>query len=146
MECISTCQEDTEHIGNTIATQYIMSGNIIALTGDIGAGKTTLTKAIGTTLGIQKDMITSPTFSIMNVYPISNPTTDITTLIHIDTYRLNSIDELIDIGIQDYIGKPNTLTIIEWPEQAMPLLQEYHVIHIHIQAIKETTRKIIVTP
>lgn len=117
------------------------AGQIITLTGDLGAGKTTFTKGIAQALGVHQE-ITSPTFAIMNVYDTSHP--NIKKLVHIDTYRLKSTTELIGIGAEDYIGAPDTLTIIEWPELAAPLLAEKDQLEISLAHQDSHTRIITV--
>ncbi len=99
---------------------------ILALAGDLGAGKTTLTKEIAKQLGITETVI-SPTYVIMKSYPITIPkpyTLDATTLVHIDAYRLESDDELARLGWSELISDPKNLIIIEWPEKVKNLIPE----------------------
>ncbi len=95
----------------------LTGGDIVLLHGELGAGKTTLTKGIARGLGV-KDDIVSPTFTLMNVYE-----GNALTLVHVDTYRLENEQDLIDIGIQDYLGSPDTVCIIEWPQKIQGLLK-----------------------
>ena len=97
----------------------LSEGSVLLLNGELGAGKTTLVKALGSGLGIKKT-ITSPTFTLMNIYSIENHET-FHTLCHIDTYRIEDIKDFREIGIDAYIGQPGVLTIVEWPEK----VQEY---------------------
>lgn len=90
---------------------------VIFLKGDLGAGKTTFTKAFAQALNIEEE-ITSPTFVILKRYPITNmgdlfPFTD---LIHVDAYRLKSFAELQQIKFDEYLYKPTNLILLEWPE------------------------------
>jgi tRNA threonylcarbamoyladenosine biosynthesis protein TsaE len=86
-------------------------GDIILLTGDLGAGKTTLTQAIGTGLEVPDHCyITSPTFSLLHEYPGRIP------LYHMDLYRLAGEEEIEELGFEEYIYG-NGLTVIEWPER-----------------------------
>ncbi len=94
------------------------------LHGELGAGKTTFTKGIAQGLDI-KDQITSPTFTLMNVYKNGR-------LVHIDTYRLKNAQELIDIGAEDYIGNPDSISVIEWPEKIKKLLTTKRFISVHL--------------
>lgn len=87
---------------------------VVTLSGDLGAGKTTLTQHIGKTLGIETH-ITSPTFVIMKRYETRHDIFD--TLIHIDAYRLSSWVDLEMLDISKWIHRPGTLIIIEWPEK-----------------------------
>jgi tRNA threonylcarbamoyladenosine biosynthesis protein TsaE len=133
---------------NTIAKEFAKSlhgGDIVLLHGDLGAGKTTFTKGIAEALGVE-DTITSPTFTLMNVYPIKNSKFEIQNLIHIDTYRLEDAAELVDIGVEDYLGDPNTVCLIEWPEKIKNLLQGKKVVDIFFEHAgeDENTRKITI--
>lgn len=95
------------------------SATVLTLTGDLGAGKTTLTKAIGKTLGVTETMI-SPTFVIMKRYSMQNEHFD--TLIHIDAYRLETPQEILSLGWNSIIENPRNLLIIEWPEKISAIL------------------------
>lgn len=95
-----------QHIG-TVA----QAGDIILLNGDLGAGKTTLTQAIGKGLQVPANCyITSPTYSLLHEYPGRIP------LYHMDLYRLSGEEEIEELGFEEYIYGQG-LTIIEWPER-----------------------------
>lgn len=113
--------EDMSLAGNTIA-ESLTAGDIITLTGDLGTGKTTLSKGILAYFGIDPVTVTSPTFSIMNVYATTANNDHIKQIVHIDTYRLNEAEELLDIGVEEYLHDAGTLTIIEWPEKVEHIL------------------------
>lgn len=113
-------------------TMMLEGGEILTLSGDLGAGKTTFTKGLADGLGVS-DTITSPTFSLMNVYPVTNHD-QIKTLVHIDTYRLEQEDELLVIGVEDYLADPETVVIIEWPGRVKGLLEKYKTIDIWIKS------------
>jgi inorganic pyrophosphatase len=87
--------------------------------------------------------ITSPTFALMNVYKIQDSKFKIQTLVHIDTYRLKNEQELLEIGAEDYIGQPNTITIIEWPEKIEDILISKPLKTITIEHQPKNTRKIL---
>lgn len=142
MERIARSEEETKKIGKDIASE-LKGGDIVALHGDLGAGKTTLVKGIAEGLGI-KEEITSPTFTLMNVYKIKNNELKIKELAHIDTYRLKNEQELIDIGVEDYLGAPDTICIVEWPEKIANLLRDKVVKYILIEHASETKRKIVI--
>ena len=89
----------------------------------------------------------------MNIYEIRNSTPlqnnqelEIRNLIHIDTYRLEHEQELIDIGAEDYLGQADTVCVVEWPEKIATLLEHKHVINIHIEHVSEQERNITVSP
>lgn len=99
----------------------LRGGDVLALSGNLGSGKTTFTQGLARALGIVVN-VTSPTFVLMNIYELLKPINGIDGLCHIDTYRLESAQELQTIGAEEYIGRPDTLTIIEWPEKVKNLL------------------------
>ena len=97
---------ETRQIGYKIA-QILPNGSVVALLGDLGAGKTTLVRGVANGLNI-REVVQSPTFNIMKIYLKGDRP-----LIHIDAYRLNDVNT--DIGLEEYIGSENGLTMIEWP-------------------------------
>ncbi|MEK7623903.1 MAG: tRNA (adenosine(37)-N6)-threonylcarbamoyltransferase complex ATPase subunit type 1 TsaE [Patescibacteria group bacterium] len=141
MEYTSTAASETRSIGNDLA-KSLHGGDILVLYGDLGAGKTTLVKGIAEGLGVKED-VTSPTFTLMNVYGIQNEEFRMKNLIHIDTYRLKDEQELINIGAEDYLGTPDTICIIEWPEKIEGLLKDKKIKKIRIEHVDENKRKII---
>ena len=105
MEYIVTTVDETYKIGELIGS-LVNSGDIICLIGDLGTGKTHLTKGIAKGLDI-KDNITSPTFTIVNEY------TGRLKLYHFDVYRVNDPDEIEAIGFDEYIFSDG-VSVIEW--------------------------------
>ncbi len=93
----------------------LTGGEVIALSGELGAGKTVFAKGIALGLGITQ-VITSPTFVLMKVYPVLGHET-VTTFCHIDAYRLSSGHDLLAVGADEYIEKLGVVTLIEWPER-----------------------------
>lgn len=87
---------------------------VVALQGELGAGKTTLTQAIAAELGVE-EIVTSPTFVIAKWYKTNS--IDFYTLVHIDAYRVESEDELKPLGFLELLKQPRALVIIEWPEK-----------------------------
>ena len=132
--------EETEKIAEELSATF-SGGDIVLLYGNLGAGKTALTKAIGKALGVTEE-VTSPTFAIMNVYPVEANMQSIGDLVHIDTYRLDHEEDLVDIGAEDYIANPQTLTIIEWPEKIRGLLRNQKTKKIYLEHVDENTRNI----
>lgn len=107
---------------------------IIAFYGEMGTGKTTLIKEICKLLGC-KSHVTSPTFAIINEYLINNNES----IFHFDFYRLNKINEIIDIGFEEYVDG-NNYCFIEWPELSEPLLPpETQKIKINIDEKQKRT-------
>ena len=104
---VTYSKEETMALGRKLAL-ILSAGTTITLTGDLGAGKTTLVRGLAEGLHI-KEVVQSPTFNIMKIYLKGKKP-----LIHIDAYRLADIDT--DIGFDEYIGYETGLTVIEWPE------------------------------
>ena len=125
-------REDTIKIGKRIGKK-LKKGDIICLEGSLGAGKTTLVKGIGLALGIHEE-ITSPTFTIVSSY------SGIYDLFHIDLYRIEQLDELDDIGIDDFLYG-NGIVVIEWGEKMESLLPE-DIIKINIKIQEAYSREI----
>ena len=112
---LSNSAEQTMELGNQIA-RAAKNGSVFCLTGDLGAGKTTLVRGIARALNI-KSVVQSPTFNIMKIYFDGDKP-----LIHIDAYRLADINT--DIGLDEYIGYETGLTVIEWPNFISDLIPE----------------------
>lgn len=102
----TTSEVQTSKLGEFVGA-LLKPGDVLALDGDLGAGKTHFTYGIAKALGID-DYITSPTFTIVNEYRSGK-----IPLFHFDAYRLGSEDELYDIGYDDYLAQ-NGITVIEW--------------------------------
>ncbi len=98
------------------------SAHIIALSGELGAGKTTFTKALARKLGIVEH-VTSPTFVVMKVYEVSEHSW-IRKLVHIDAYRIEDIDEMRVLNLNDICTEEGTVVCIEWPENIAALIPE----------------------
>lgn len=111
----------------------------IALYGDMGAGKTTLVKAIATHLGVRENTA-SPTFSLVNQHSYVNTAGAECLLHHLDLYRLRNTQEALDIGIEDLLEDP-WFCFIEWPQVVEPLLPT-DVVHLTIEALSDQTRQI----
>jgi tRNA threonylcarbamoyladenosine biosynthesis protein TsaE len=109
------------------------NAKVVALTGAMGAGKTTFTAALLRAMG-SRDIANSPTYSIINQYADSsgNP------VYHMDLYRLRDEEEAIQAGIEDCLYSGN-LCVVEWPEKAASILPE-HTIHVHLQENEDGKR------
>lgn len=109
MELYLKNSEATEKLGYSLGS-LAQDGDVICLTGDLGAGKTLLTQGLATALGVAAADVTSPTFTIMNIYEGKDMQ-----IRHFDLYRLNRPEELEDIGFGEYCGGDG-VTVIEWAE------------------------------
>ena len=116
---------------------------ILALNGDLGAGKTTFTKALAKELGITEH-ITSPTFVIQKSYTIPKINNIIAEkLIHIDAYRLKKADDVKGLDFSSTALNPDNIIIIEWAENIQNALPE-GVLQIYFEYITETTRTVVI--
>ena len=116
---------ETEALGEQLASR-LTGGEVIAYTGDLGAGKTAFTRGLARGLGIT-DRVTSPTFTIVNEYEGGR-----LPLFHFDMYRLSSSDELYDIGWEDYLARGGVCAV-EWSEIVSDALEENELIRVDIK-------------
>ena len=129
----------------TAARQFINemgSARVIAFYGKMGAGKTTFIKALCEELGV-RDVITSPTFAIVNEYTVSEPIGeewDGASVYHFDFYRIKRLEEVYDMGFEDYFysGEP---CLIEWPELIEELLPG-DALRVHITEESDGSRTV----
>lgn len=108
-------------------------GKVFAFYGKMGAGKTTFIKALCEVLGV-KDVITSPTFAIINEYTDGNDNP----IYHFDFYRIKKLEEVYDMGYEDYFYSSN-LCLLEWPELVEDVLPE-NVIKVTIEEQPDGSR------
>jgi tRNA threonylcarbamoyladenosine biosynthesis protein TsaE len=117
-------EEETERMAANLLAELQASAagaTVLGLTGELGAGKTTLAKAIAKLLAVPED-VQSPTFVVMKGYePKEGP---FQKLIHMDAYRIESLDELAPLKFNSLLAEPNTLIIIEWPERIKDALPD----------------------
>ncbi len=122
---------------------------VVALEGELGAGKTTFIKAFAAKLGV-KQKLTSPTFVIMRQYGIESRIksqelwSSFKTLVHIDAYRLNDGNELKLLGIEEIFNNPENIVMIEWAERVSDIIPD-DAITVYIDHVSETTRKFTIS-
>jgi len=109
-------------------------GDVIALIGDLGGGKTWFAKGIALGLGIDADSIVSPTFTLVNEYQGAYP------LYHIDLYRLSTRSDIVALGLEEYLPG-NGVTVIEWADRWPDELPE-ETIHIELSIVDDHTREL----
>ncbi|MBI2459407.1 MAG: tRNA (adenosine(37)-N6)-threonylcarbamoyltransferase complex ATPase subunit type 1 TsaE [Parcubacteria group bacterium] len=121
-------------------SKNLTGGLVLGLVGNLGAGKTIFTKGLALGLGIKKNL-TSPTFVLMKIYPVSQHQ-PIKFLVHLDAYRIKRASELTAIGAAEYFNRPDTITVIEWADKIKTILpKKARLIKINLQ--KNNLRKII---
>lgn len=135
----SNSQNQTFEIAKQIARQSD-PGDVFALEGDLGSGKTTFVKGFAKALGVEAN-ITSPTFVVLKRYKTSNA--KIANLIHIDAYRLSGSSDAESIGFTEIIKDPLSVTLIEWPERIEGLLPS-RTKRISFEYVSDKERKITI--
>ncbi len=121
----SKCEADTAKLALDFS-KIAKEGDVIALTGDLGSGKTFFVKSF--CAAFNSDTAYSPTFAIVNEYPGSRK------IYHFDFYRINKINELFDIGFDDYLNDESAIIFIEWADLFKELLPKrfYEVKFAHV--------------
>ena len=116
MEYLSNSEAETEALGEALAGR-LTAGDVIAFSGDLGAGKTAFTRGLARGLGVT-ERVASPTFTIVNEYLGGR-----LPLFHFDLYRLSSAEELFDIGWEDYLDRGGVCAV-EWSENGEGVLED----------------------
>ena len=136
MEYITRSASETEQLGARLA-ERLLPGDVIALRGGLGAGKTAFTRGLARGLGIE-DPVTSPTYTIVNEYPQGR-----LPLFHFDMYRLRDAEELFDLGWEDYLDRGGVCAV-EWSENVWEALEDPITVTIRKDPESEDTRYITV--
>lgn len=132
----TTSSNETADIGLRIGS-LLRTGDVVCLSGDLGAGKTILAQGIALGLAVNEP-VTSPTFTVMQMYEGRVP------VFHYDLYRLNRPEELLDIGFEEYSGSYG-VSIIEWPDK-FPDYMPTDALWISLSRVNERERKIELIP
>ena len=136
MLTVTNSAAETRELGEQLAKR-LEPGDVVLLRGDLGAGKSDLTRGIARGLGV-RETVTSPSFTILNVYESGR-----CPLYHFDWYRLESADELYELGLDEYIGGDG-IAVVEWPERCPEVVPERFV-RIDIRATGDETREIAIS-
>ncbi len=135
-EFITNSSEETIERGREIA-RSLKPHTLVLLSGDLGAGKTTLTKGIASGLGAAaEDEVTSPTFTLVHKYEKKSR------VYHVDLYRVSNFHDLETLGLEDVFAE-DAIVIVEWPER-FTLRTDWPIVRIHLEHISEDSRKISV--
>ena len=134
---IITCSADeTFALGRAIG-EKLQGGDILALSGELGSGKTCFTGGIARGLGVSENyQITSPTFTLINEYPAKHR------LFHFDVYRLSDYSDLDDLGYDEFISGRGVV-VIEWAEKIASIIPE-KAFFVNFEYVDENKRKIII--
>jgi len=136
MNFISESPEETQRLGEELG-RLAQPGDLFLLVGNLGTGKTCLTQGIAWGLGIE-GYATSPSFVVVNQYRGRLP------LYHIDLYRLDSIEEVIELGLDDYLYSEG-VSVVEWAEKALAVLPKEHLL-IEMNFLSDTSRNVVLKP
>lgn len=130
--------EETKSFAKQFA-KTLKPGSVLCLEGQLGSGKTTFIKGLAEGLGLKDpDQVKSPTFVAMHIYKTKIP------LYHFDCYRMESLEELENIGFEDFVNDPNAISCIEWSEKAGHLIPS-HARHLHFEVAGEIARRIVLS-
>ena len=136
-EILTRSSEETIAQGREIGAR-LTPPVLILLSGDLGAGKTTLTKGIAAGLGAaREDDVTSPTFTLIHKYEGS------TRVYHVDLYRIEDLHDFETLGLEDIFSE-QAVIIVEWPDR-MKLRTDWPIVRIQLEHVAEDTRKILIT-
>ena len=136
LKIISRSPEQTQHLGKRLG-ELAQSGDVFLLTGNLGSGKTCLTQGIAWGLGV-KEYAFSPSFVIIREYHGR------LTLYHIDFYRLDRLEEIADLGLDEYLyGKG--VCVIEWADKGIAVLPDEHLL-INLSYVSDTERAVSLEP
>jgi tRNA threonylcarbamoyladenosine biosynthesis protein TsaE len=136
MKFVCSTEEETERAGREIA-RTLAPDAVVHLSGDLGAGKTFLARAIASELGADPHEVASPSFAIVHEYPRRGAPP----IIHIDGYRLSeNRREWLEIGIPEMLSGPG-VKLIEWPKRAFEEFEEQHV-DVQIRVLDDGAREI----
>jgi tRNA threonylcarbamoyladenosine biosynthesis protein TsaE len=118
LRIVTRSPEETLVLGSALAPALV-PGDVISLSGDLGAGKTTFVRGVAKALGVT-GRVTSPTFTIVHQHSGRYP------LVHMDVYRLESFQEVLDLGFEELLD-PEAILLVEWGEAVAPLLPRRHL-------------------
>ena len=133
---ITSSPEETERLGEILA-RLLNKGDVLALSGDLGGGKTTMTRGIARGMDVpDRFVIQSPTFTLINEYPGR------TTLFHLDLYRIEVVHDSVELGLDEYLD-PEGVSVIEWAEKLGAELPSNALI-VELEYLGEHERRIVI--
>ena len=135
---ITNSPQETIDFAKGLASS-LKPGTVLCLEGNLGSGKTTFIKGLAEGLGLKRpEQVKSPTFVLMHIYKARMP------LYHFDCYRLDSREELENIGFVDFMNDPQAISCIEWAEKAGDLIPS-DARHIHFDILDTSKRRITIS-
>jgi tRNA threonylcarbamoyladenosine biosynthesis protein TsaE len=136
----SNSEEQTIAFGHDFASRLEV-GDVVALYGELGAGKTEFVKGICSYFQVA-DIVTSPTFSIINQYNGETPQGEALRIYHLDLYRIASTDELAGVGFDDCVFSHDAIKLVEWPERAEHMMPPHYAVRINADTVNDDMRHI----
>lgn len=136
----SNSEEQTIAFGHEFASKLEV-GDVVALYGELGAGKTEFVKGICDFFRVH-DIVTSPTFTIINQYAGTTPQGEPVKIYHLDLYRIASSDELAGVGFDDCVFSHDAIKLVEWPERAEHLMPAHYAVRINADVADDDVRRI----
>ena len=136
MNIYSESEESTLELGRRLA-RLLQPGQVVALYGDLGAGKTVLSRGVAQGLGVTEP-VTSPTFTVVQEYHLA----DGRFFFHLDMYRIDSAESAVAFGIEDFLFANDAITLVEWPERIEPLLERKGCIRMTLTHVEHDRRLI----
>ena len=135
-EILTHSSEETIQLGRDLGAQ-LKPPVLVLLSGELGAGKTTLTKGIVSGTGaVGEDEVTSPTFTLVHRYGSGSR------IYHVDLYRIGDSQDLETLGLEDVLSEPGVV-LVEWPDR-LSLRTDWPVIRINLEHVAEDTRRIVI--
>ncbi|MFA7253225.1 MAG: tRNA (adenosine(37)-N6)-threonylcarbamoyltransferase complex ATPase subunit type 1 TsaE [Patescibacteria group bacterium] len=141
MEYICKTEQETADLAKKVASGA-KQGDIFALFGELGSGKTTFAKSFSSALGVRQ-VVTSPTYSIVKSYKIDKDG-EIGKVYHLDCYRLSNSLEIETIGLEEILSDGDAVFLLEWPERVMEILPKDRLKCISFSYVDGDTRKITI--
>ena len=136
--------EETVSLGEDFARHELSPGAVVLLVGELGAGKTQFAKGVARAFGLDEDDVLSPTFSLVNEYEVVFPDGMNGYLYHLDCYRFEKPEELLELGVEEYLYPKNAVTLIEWSERIAEYLPE-HTFRVVIEERTPESRNISIS-
>jgi tRNA threonylcarbamoyladenosine biosynthesis protein TsaE len=135
-QVVSHSEDQTLALAQKLAASFL-PGDVIVLNGELGSGKTVFVRGLSVGLGIDEQLVNSPSFTFVNEYPGEKP------VYHLDLYRLKDLSELREIGWEEYVDRDG-LVVVEWGERAEGLLPSRHYLVV-FRILGETEREISIS-
>jgi len=135
-------EEDLHSIAKQLLDQLI-GVHLVFLQGQMGAGKTSLVRQMARWLGAHED-VSSPTFSVINEYHCKDNPWGIKKMIHMDLFRIKSLEEAYEAGVMEYLYEENPV-LIEWPDILEPMAEKYPPARIQLEVLDNQTRSLNLT-